>query len=143
MHSRNLNALATGIRMLALGALLPAFALVCTSVAGAMQDPCPAEDRTLQLGFYAYFEPVSYSAERDPASPGFDTHLGYEADLLTALEKKKRALATFEDFSYTNKKEYVEWVTGAKREETRAKRVAQAVEWMNEGKPRNWKYMNC
>ena len=62
-------------------------------------------------------------------------------DLLIALRKKKRALATYDAFSYTNKKEYVEWVTEAKREATREKRVAQAVEWMSEGKPRNWKYM--
>ena len=47
---------------------------------------CPPAGKTLQVGFYAYFEPVSYSADPDPAAPGFDTHLGYEADLLTALE---------------------------------------------------------
>lgn len=62
-------------------------------------------------------------------------------DLLTALKVNKTAAKTFEDFSPTNKKEYVEWITGAKREATREKRVAQAVEWMAEGKPRNWKYM--
>ena len=42
--------------------------------------------RVLNVGFYAYFAPISYSAEADPASDGFNTHLGYEADLLTALE---------------------------------------------------------
>lgn len=62
-------------------------------------------------------------------------------DLMAALRKKKRALATFEGFSYSNRKEYVEWVTEAKREATRAKRIEQAVAWMAEGKPRNWKYM--
>lgn len=40
----------------------------------------------LRAAFFAYFEPVSYSADGDRASDGFDTHLGYEADLLTALE---------------------------------------------------------
>jgi uncharacterized protein YdeI (YjbR/CyaY-like superfamily) len=40
-------------------------------------------------------------------------------------------------------REYIEWLTEAKREETRAKRLAQAIEWLAEGKPRNWKYMNC
>lgn len=63
------------------------------------------------------------------------------ADLMAALKKSKAALATFEDFSYSNKKEYVEWVTEAKREETREKRIATAVAQMKEGKPRNWKYM--
>ena len=57
------------------------------------------------------------------------------------IEKNKQALATFENFSYTNRKEYVEWVTEAKQEATREKRIATAVEWMAEGKPRNWKYI--
>ncbi len=48
------------------------------------QRPCA--DRVLNVGFYAYFAPVSYSADADPASDGFNTHLGYEADLLNALE---------------------------------------------------------
>lgn len=57
-----------------------------------------------------------------------------------ALKKNKKALATFSAFSDSNKREYVEWVTEAKTEETRQKRLAQAVEWMAEGKSRNWKY---
>ena len=62
---------------------------------------------------------------------------------MAAVKKNKKALATFEGFSYTNKKEYVTWITEAKAEATRDKRLAQAVEWMAEGKTRNWKYMNC
>jgi len=57
-----------------------------------------------------------------------------------ALKKNKAALKTFEGFSYTNKKEYVEWVTGAKTEETRHSRLTAALEWMSEGKIRHWKY---
>lgn len=53
-------------------------------------DACPPiwdkEPRVLNVGFYAYFAPVSHSADPDPASDKFNTHLGYEADLLTALE---------------------------------------------------------
>ena len=62
-------------------------------------------------------------------------------DLMAALKRKKKALATFEGFSPSHKREYTEWVTQAKRAETRKKRIATAVEWMAEGKPRNWKYM--
>jgi len=58
-----------------------------------------------------------------------------------ALKKNKRALATFEGFNYSNKKEYVEWVNEAKTEETRKSRLATAIEWMSEGKIRNWKYV--
>ena len=61
-------------------------------------------------------------------------------DLATALKKNKKALATFDAFSPSCKREYVDWITEAKREETRANRIAQAVEWMAEGKQRNWKY---
>ena len=42
--------------------------------------------RVLNLGFYAYFAPVSSSADPNPTSDKFNTHQGYEADLLTALE---------------------------------------------------------
>ena len=47
---------------------------------------CTDETRVLNVGFYAYFAPVSYSANADPDSAEFNTHRGYEADLLTALE---------------------------------------------------------
>src|ERR1041385_1770035 len=60
-----------------------------------------------------------------------------------ALRKNKKALATFEGFSYSHKKEYVEWITEAKREETRANRIATALAWLSQGKARNWKYVGC
>jgi uncharacterized protein YdeI (YjbR/CyaY-like superfamily) len=63
-------------------------------------------------------------------------------DLKSALAKSKKAGATFEAFSYTNKKEYIQWITDAKRPETRAERLKTAIEWMAQGKPRNWKYQN-
>lgn len=61
--------------------------------------------------------------------------------MLTAIERNKRALKTFDDFSPSHKRDYIEWITEAKTEATREKRLKQAVEWMAEGKPRNWKYM--
>ena len=65
------------------------------------------------------------------------------AELAAALKKNKLAAKVFEGFSPSCKREYVDWVAEAKREETKMKRVAQAVEWMAEGKSRNWKYENC
>jgi uncharacterized protein YdeI (YjbR/CyaY-like superfamily) len=59
---------------------------------------------------------------------------------MAALKKNKNALVTFEQFTNSNKKEYVEWVTEAKTEETRKNRLDTAVAWMSEGKARNWKY---
>jgi uncharacterized protein YdeI (YjbR/CyaY-like superfamily) len=64
-------------------------------------------------------------------------------DLAAALDKDKAAKATFDGFPPSCKREYIDWIVEAKREETRAKRVAQAVEWMAAGKRRNWKYENC
>lgn len=62
---------------------------------------------------------------------------------LAALKKNKKALATFDSFSPSNKREYVEWITDAKGDDTRERRLKQAVEWMAEGKVRNWKYLAC
>lgn len=58
-----------------------------------------------------------------------------------ALKKNKKALATFDEFNYSSKKDYVEWVVEAKTGETRKKRLETAIEWMSEGKSRHWKYM--
>ena len=68
------------------GTLAIALAACSAMTAPTQAQPCLDEERVLNAGFYAFFEPVSYSADIDPASPGFNNHLGYEADLLTALE---------------------------------------------------------
>ena len=57
-----------------------------------------------------------------------------------ALKKDKKAFATFEAFAPSHRKEYVEWITEAKTEETRNKRIASMMELLAEGKSRNWKY---
>jgi len=59
-----------------------------------------------------------------------------------ALSKNKKAAATFEGFSYTNKKQYIDWLTEAKREETRSQRLKMTIAWLAEGKVRNWKYLS-
>jgi uncharacterized protein YdeI (YjbR/CyaY-like superfamily) len=59
---------------------------------------------------------------------------------LKALNKNKKAKVTFDNFAPSHKREYLEWICEAKTEETRNKRMATAVEWLNEGKSRNWKY---
>ena len=62
-------------------------------------------------------------------------------DLAAALKKNKKAHATFEGFSPSHKREYIEWITEAKTAGTRARRLETAVEWMGQGKSRNWKYV--
>jgi uncharacterized protein YdeI (YjbR/CyaY-like superfamily) len=61
--------------------------------------------------------------------------------LAKAFKKNKKAQTTFENFSYSHKKEYIEWIDEAKTEETRQRRVDTALEWLAQGKPRNWKYL--
>jgi uncharacterized protein YdeI (YjbR/CyaY-like superfamily) len=64
-------------------------------------------------------------------------------DMTEALKKNKKAKTVFDAFSYSNQKEYVEWITEAKTEATRNKRLATTIEWLAEGKSRNWKYEKC
>ena len=64
-------------------------------------------------------------------------------DVLAALAKNRKAKATFDAFPPSARRDYVDWIVDAKREETRRKRLAQAVEWMAEGKRRHWKYEAC
>ena len=64
-------------------------------------------------------------------------------EFAAALKRNKKASAVFAAFSPSCKKEYVEWIADAKRPETREKRIQSAVEWIAEGKQRNWKYQNC
>ena len=58
-----------------------------------------------------------------------------------ALAKNKKAQANFDGFPPSHKREYIEWITDAKQDATRERRIATAIEWIAEGKQRNWKYM--
>jgi hypothetical protein len=74
-----------------------------------------------------------------PARP----ELAAPEDLRAALHAEPDAAATFYGFPPGCRREYVEWVTEAKRPETRARRIAEAVAWMAQGRRRNWRYENC
>ena len=75
------------------------------------------------------------------SKPRKDRTVEVPVDLLAALRTNPQALATFEGFNSSNKREYVEWLTEAKTDETRKRRLDTAIEWMAEGKVRNWKYV--
>ena len=62
-------------------------------------------------------------------------------DLAEALTADEAATTAFHALPPSHRREYVEWITEAKGEDTRQRRLEQAIEWMAEGKPRNWKYM--
>ena len=65
------------------------------------------------------------------------------ADLAAALRRGKRAAAVWSGFSPSARREYIEWIIDAKREETREKRLLISLEWIAAGKKRNWQYANC
>lgn len=64
-------------------------------------------------------------------------------DFAAALEEAPEAKKAFEAFAPAHRREYLEWVSEAKQDVTRRKRIASALEWLSEGKRRNWKYENC
>ena len=65
------------------------------------------------------------------------------ADFAKALDAAPAARRTFDDFPPSCRREYVEWIAEAKRDETRNKRIAEAIGWLTEGKRRHWKYQDC
>lgn len=69
--------------------------------------------------------------------------LDMPGDFAAALAKVAAAQQHYDAFPPGKQRDYLEWVLEAKREDTRAKRIAQAVEWLAEGKSRNWKYETC
>lgn len=74
------------------------------------------------------------------AKPAPRAVLEVPADLRDALAGNPGAKATFDGLSASARRDYIEWITEAKREDTRARRLAQAIEWIAGGKLRNWKY---
>ncbi len=82
--------------------------------------------------------PARPQTKRSPAK-----ELPVPADLAAALKKNAKAAKTFTGFPPGQRKEYIEWLTEAKRDETRQKRLATTLAWLAAGKTRNWKYENC
>jgi uncharacterized protein YdeI (YjbR/CyaY-like superfamily) len=64
-------------------------------------------------------------------------------DFARALAGNAKAKAVLDGFSPSAQRDYLEWISEAKHDATRAKRIATAVEWLAEGKKRHWKYQNC
>jgi uncharacterized protein YdeI (YjbR/CyaY-like superfamily) len=91
--------------------------------------------KAMQLNEDGVKSPARRAAPKPPPkTPG---------DLAAALKQHPAAQATFDAFPPGCRREYIDWIVEAKRKETRAKRLGQAIEWMAEGKRRNWKYENC
>jgi uncharacterized protein YdeI (YjbR/CyaY-like superfamily) len=64
-------------------------------------------------------------------------------EFASALDRAPKAKAMMDAFPPSCRREYLEWIAEAKQDATRQKRIATAIEWLSEGKRRNWKYENC
>jgi uncharacterized protein YdeI (YjbR/CyaY-like superfamily) len=82
--------------------------------------------------------PAPRKAKHEPKPPP-EMH----PEFAVALAKAPKAKAALNGFAPSAQREYIEWVAEAKQDSTRAKRIADAVQWLSEGKRRNWKYENC
>lgn len=80
--------------------------------------------------------PRQRTGRRSPSRPA----LKMPSDLAAALEASAAAKRQFDAFAPSHRREYIEWILEAKRAETRARRIQQTIEWLLEGKSRNWKY---
>jgi hypothetical protein len=104
-------------------------------------DELPSD--TVLLGYIREAVSLNEQGARVPRSTRRKPPVKAPPYLTAALKKNAKARKTFEGFSPSQQREYVEWLTDAKQEVTRERRLATAIEWMAQGKTRNWKYQNC
>ena len=77
------------------------------------------------------------------ARPSPKPAMGTPDDLAAAIAKTPGAQKVYDGFTDAQRRDYVDWITSAKRKATREKRMAEAAQWIGEGKRRNWKYEKC
>ncbi|OYY89299.1 MAG: hypothetical protein B7Y45_12455 [Sphingomonas sp. 28-66-16] len=102
-----------------------AFATLVTAAIALIDAGPSARKRTLKPAVSATSEPV------------------IPPELAAALAGDAAAKATFDGFPPSGRRDYIEWIAQAKRQETRDKRTAEAILWLREGKKRHWKYESC
>ncbi len=69
--------------------------------------------------------------------------IGMHPDFAAALARNAKARATLEGFAPSHQREYLEWIQDAKRDETRARRIETAIQWLAQGRKHHWKYETC
>ncbi len=109
---------------------------------GALKTLSDLPPKKILIG---YIRQAAKLNEEGIKAPGRDTSVRkpeakVPPDLAAAIKKNRKAQSTFDAFSPSKRRDYIEWITQAKTDETRQKRLVTAVEWMSEGKSRNWKY---
>lgn len=93
------------------------------------------------IGFVQQMIKLNESGVKEPKKPSVPkAELEMPADFDKLLRNNLAAMDSFEKFSPSKKREYLEWFAEAKSADTRQKRIDQALEWIAEGKSRHWKY---
>jgi hypothetical protein len=105
-------------------------------------DDLPADDYFIDLVKQAVAL-NEQGVKRERPAPAKRSPIKMPKPFLIALSGAPKAKAFFESLSPSCRREYLEWITEAKRDETRDKRIATTIEWLNLGKKRNWKYETC
>jgi uncharacterized protein YdeI (YjbR/CyaY-like superfamily) len=82
--------------------------------------------------------PAPRKAKHQPKPPA-ELH----PEFAKALDANPKARTTLDGFPPSARRDYLDWIAEAKQDKTRAKRIADAVEWLSVGKRRHWKYENC
>lgn len=82
--------------------------------------------------------PAPRKAKHEPKAPA-----AMHADFQAALDQAPKAKATLDALPPSARRDYLDWIADAKQDATRSKRIASAIEWLSEGKRRNWKYEKC
>jgi uncharacterized protein YdeI (YjbR/CyaY-like superfamily) len=82
--------------------------------------------------------PAPRKAKHEPKPPP-----QMHPDFAAALARAPKARAALDGFPPNARRDYLEWIAEAKQDATRSKRIASAIELLNEGKRRHWKYENC
>jgi uncharacterized protein YdeI (YjbR/CyaY-like superfamily) len=104
-------------------------------------DELPSD--TVLLGYIREAVALNEQGSKVPRSTRRKPPVKTPPYLTAALKKNAKARKTFEGLSPSQQREYVEWLIDAKQDATRERRLATAIEWMAQGKTRNWKYQNC
>ncbi|HEX8903670.1 MAG TPA: YdeI/OmpD-associated family protein [Longimicrobiaceae bacterium] len=106
----------------------------------SLADLPPDEELAKYLKEAKRLNDEGVKAPKREKPPEEKKELAVPDDLIAALETNPAAMEHFEKFSPSKRKDYIEWITDAKSDATRKKRLETAVEWISEGKGRNWKY---
>lgn len=108
--------------------------------AGELVDVDALPDETALIELIREAVELNEKGVKLPTGTTTKPTLAIPKPLAAAFKKSPKAKAFFDSLAPSARREYLEWITEAKRDETRDKRIATAIEWISEGKKRNWKY---